>query len=391
MWVTTLRVQCACAALVLTLALSLAVRSVDAKYMMPDLVNVPIARLTKNLELLVERNPTNVVAMFNLARAHAMAYALRTETAEIRRNNENEGAWFGYNPSHVPFAVKQTRDEAKLRIARQHLTKAIEWYEKVVTLAPDDLSVALGYAWCVEQSGQKQKAVKLYRKLIRIAWEKEKNLKDAGHSITAEAAGYLIPLLDQDKDKEHIAKLQGRITQMEMVPRAVTPVVIPLRAGLSARELEDRLANVSFDADGSGLKKSWTWITKDAGWLVYDAHGTGKISSALQMFGTVTFWMFWENGYQALASLDDNGDGTLAGEELQGLAIWQDLNGNGLSEHAEVKPLGDWCIIALSCSHVLDGNRSDRMPYSPRGVFFRDGSNRPTYDIILQPAIAAVD
>jgi hypothetical protein len=31
------------------------------------------------------------------------------------------------------------------------------------------------------------------------------------------------------------------------------------------------------------------------------------------------------------------------------------------------------------------------MPYSPQGVFFGDGASRPTYDVILHPAIATVD
>jgi hypothetical protein len=201
----------------------------------------------------------------------------------------------------------------------------------------------------------------------------------------------LIPLLDKDEDKEEIKTLQERIKRMATVLRPITPVVIPLKDGLRARDLEDNSANVSFDADGSRLQNRWTWITRDAGWLVYDPHRTGKVTSALQLFGNVTFWMFWENGYHALAALDDNGDGLLAGKELDGLAIWQDLNGNGISERGEVTRLAEWGIVAISCRYVQDLNRSDRIAYSPQGVFFRDGSNRPTYDIILHPAIATVD
>src|SRR6185295_19444432 len=101
--------------------------------------------------------PNDVVALFNLARAHAMAYALRTETLEVRKNNENEGAWFGYAPAHVPFTVKPTNDSQKIKAAREHLTKAIEFYQRVLELAPDNLPAALGHAWCVEQSGNKRR------------------------------------------------------------------------------------------------------------------------------------------------------------------------------------------------------------------------------------------
>jgi hypothetical protein len=41
------------------------------------------------------------------------------------------------------------------------------------------------------------------------------------------------------------------------------------------------------------------------------------LTSALQLFGNVTFWMFWSNGFEAMRALDDNQDGTLAGGELR--------------------------------------------------------------------------
>ena len=50
-----------------------------------------------------------------------------------------------------------------------------------------------------------------------------------------------------------------------------------------------------------------------------------------------------------------------------------------------MKPLADWGIVAISYSYVRDLERADRIAYSPRGIFFADGSSRPTYDIILHP------
>jgi len=64
--------------LVLAFALVLSPRHAIAEYMMPDLVNVPVTRLVKNLELLANKDPKNVEVRFNLARAHAMAYAQRS-------------------------------------------------------------------------------------------------------------------------------------------------------------------------------------------------------------------------------------------------------------------------------------------------------------------------
>ncbi|HKA20876.1 MAG TPA: hypothetical protein VKN18_21525, partial [Blastocatellia bacterium] len=129
----------------------------------------------------------------------------------------------------------------------------------------------------------------------------------------------------------------------------------------------------------------------DAGWLVHDPRHTGRITSALQMFGGVTFWMFWNNGYEALRSLDDNADGVLTGEELKGLAIWRDMNRNGISESGEVRTLACWGITALSCQYASDSATKNLIAWSARGVTFKDGTLRPTYDIVLHPAITTID
>ena len=362
--------------------------------MKPDLIDVPIERVIKNLETFLQSNPGNVTVRFNLARAHAMAYALKTDTAQVWKGREDQGVWFGYVPEHIPFKVEPTPDKTKLEVAKAHLAEALRQYEKVIALDPNDLSAALGYAWCIDQSGDKQKAIKRYRSVIDAAWAREKTLKRADlgwHSITAEAAGYLIPLLDGNADKAEINRLKERINVLSTVPRPITPIVIPLRDGLAPDELQDHFADVRFDADGTGLKKRWTWISKDAGWLVHDPRHTGKITSALQMFGGVTFWMFWNNGYEALRSLDDNGDGVLTGEELKGLAIWRDVNKNGISDSGEVLPLAYWGITAISCEYAGDSNTKNRVAWSASGVTFKDGTIRPTYDIVVHPAIASID
>jgi len=202
--------------------------------------------------------------------------------------------------------------------------------------------------------------------------------------MTKEAAGYLIPLLDAKTDADEIEGLKTRVAVLGKLPRPVTPIAIPLKDGLSARDLEDRTASVAFDADGSALGKRWTWITPDAAWLVHDPKHTGKITSGLQLFGNVTFWCFWENGYEALRSLDDNGDGIISGAELAGLALWHDANGNGICDEGEVRPLSAHGIVSLSCQWQTDTAHPDRIAYSVRGATFQNGTTRPTFDLILQ-------
>jgi hypothetical protein len=160
----------------------------------------------------------------------------------------------------------------------------------------------------------------------------------------------------------------------------VTPIFIPLAPAAAFDKLVDDNARVGFDLDGSGFEQKWAWLTPKAGWLVYDPQRTGRIDSALQMFGNVTFWIFWPDGYQALAALDDNGDGVLSGAELNGLAIWNDLNSNGVSDPGEVIPVEALGIRSISCASQTDAGG---MRWNPKGVTFTNGLSRPTYDWIV--------
>ena len=334
--------------------------SLQADYARADLVKIPVDRLVKNLETLVNAKPKDVRLRFNLARVHAMAFASKTRETRVQKDHFNStikaerGAWFGYEPRHIPFQLIQTKDAAKLKAAKAHLQLALRRYQEVLELDPKHLSANLGYGWCLQQAGKKKEAIAQYRKTIEVGWEDEKPLpRDENdldeppiartlpfrgpgwYSVVAETSGYLTPLLDPEKDREELATLKERVA-MSRIDRAITPIALPLSDGLEVADLTDLKARVPFDADGSGEKGNWSWITRDAAWLVYDQKGDGQVASALQLFGSVTFWLFWNNGYEALATLDDNADGRLSGEELQHLALWRDANGKGVRDNGEI-------------------------------------------------------
>ncbi len=360
-----------------------------AKFIRMDVHNVPVERLVTNLEKAVKNDPKDVDAVINLARLHGMAYALKTETARVVKDHEDRGHWFGHEPKLVPFSkVEQTSDKKKQEAAKQHLSRAVSGFREAVKLAPDNLVARMGLAWTLDQNDEKSEASKKYRTLIEDAWKQEKDLRSrpmSGETVVTEASGYLIPLLDKEKDREEIATLRERAARLRKLPRPITPVAVPLRSGLGARDIEDPSAAVAFDADGSGLKRRWTWITKDAGWLVFDPKNEHRITSGLQLFGSVTFWLFWNTGYDALSALDDNLDGKLTGSELNGLAIWEDSRNPGVCDPGEVKPLSEFGIVAVSCRFQRDTTHPDHIASTPRGVTFRNGTTRPTFDIILKP------
>lgn len=119
-------------------------------------------------------------------------------------------------------------------------------------------------------------------------------------------------------------------------------------------EHKESISVVSFPLDKEE-GKFYTWRASETmPLLVHDPLKTGKITSASQLFGG---WAFggkgqsaslmsslfkaekWENGYEALSSLDLNRDSEISGNELKDLSLWFDKNQNGISEEGEVVSL----------------------------------------------------
>ena len=361
------------------------------EYMVPEIEQVPVVRLIANFErrltaLGASAEPDQRLELqAQLARVHALAYAQDRRELQVVKDG---GAPFE-GPGWVPAIPLPITGEALARGPQSYLARALELYAEVLAARPyDDSRLRLGYAWCLEESGETAGAVENYRAVVAAAWSREQGIKSLEYgerTLTQEAALRLIDLLDPEKDAAEIAALERRNAHFDQVGRWITPLVIPLNEGLALDNLLDRDAAVAFDLDGSGMARKWRWITPHAAWLVWDPAGKGEITSGLQLFGSVTFWLFWDNGYQALAALDDDGDGRLAGAELRGLALWRDGNGDGLSGPGEVRPLADWGIAALA----TDPERHPAgFPYNPEGVLLGDGRTRPSYDWILPAAPA---
>jgi hypothetical protein len=248
--------------------------------------------------------------------------------------------------------------------------------------------IGLGYGWALEQAGEIAPASAQYRDVLRRAVEQEQ------FEVAVEAGRYLQGLLSPTAADERaalartLADVERRQEeQRRRAPlRPITPIVIPVVANAPFAELVSRRAAVSFDLDGSGEERRWQWITPQAGWLVYQGSGERRIDSGTRFIGSRSFWIFWRDGYDAMSALDDDGDGWLSGSELRGLAVWRDLDSNGVTEAGEVRPLGAWGIVALGCASVV---HPEGFPYNPRGVVLSDGSVRPSYDWIAtgQPAV----
>jgi len=288
---------------------------------------------------------------------------------------------FGFGEYTVPYGVAPDPDDARaVADARAQLAKARARYQEIVKETPDNALAQLGLAWTLEQEGRVDEAVAAYRRAFREAWAKESALTHLGlgsRPIAAEAATYLIARLDRDKDAAEVAELDGALKRLATLPRPVTPIVVPLVDGVGLADVVDAGASARFDLDGSGHLRAWGWLGPDAAFLVWDPAGQGRVTSGLQMFGSVSWWAFWRDGYEALAALDDDGDGRIAGAELAGLALWRDADGDAVSDPGEVRPVGACGVVALATRAEVG---ADGVPTAAAGVVFADGTTRATWD-----------
>lgn len=370
--------------------------------------DVPIERLIQNLERRLSQNTNEASTLYYLARLETMAAVTTVTNIEVFTKEGIPD--FTYDPG-TPRTYELRVDRAREFTKAGHWTNSIRYFERTLALLPksktaDDRELIfpanLGYGWALDQAGKTNEAIKQYRRTVKMAWEKEVGTRPerlintiqgtinekkwadwrlrhvlGEISFSQEGIGYLLKFLDPVLNAPEIADLKRRQLILSKMIRVVSPVIVPITTETALPTLIAPDASVSFDLDGSGLPRRWGWITDRAAWLVWDPRHTGKITSGLQLFGAVTFWIFWRDGYEPMAALDDDGNGVLEGRELEGLALWRDLNSNGLSEPGEVRPLAEWGIVRLQCHPQQNASG---LPFHPEGVTFDGGTNRPTYD-----------
>jgi len=190
-----------------------------------------------------------------------------------------------------------------------------------------------------------------------------------------------------EAEKEQVARAEKDLKGLQSLPMGpITPIVLPLDRPRPLEELLAASREVGFDLNGDGRPERCPWVKPEAGILVWDPQGTGRVASGRQLFGSVTWWMFWPDGYRALDALDDNRDGELSGDELRGLAVWRDRDANGVGDPGEVVPVGELGIVSLS---VRATSRIRDCAANLQGVRFRDGRVLPTYDWVVKPAASS--
>ena len=195
---------------------------------------------------------------------------------------------------------------------------------------------------------------------------------DAAQSIVRMFKG-----VDATEDQQQLlTEMKAYAASMSNIGRVVTPIIFSLRETESVDELLEPNRIVKYDLDGDGVKSPWPWVRSDTWLLAWDPQRTRAIEDGRQLFGSVTWWIYWDDGYQPLAALDNNRDGWLEGAELMGISAWQDRNANGRSEKAEVVTLETLGIRRIATQPAARG----AIATHPRGIEFHDGRKTATYD-----------
>jgi hypothetical protein len=133
--------------------------------------------------------------------------------------------------------------------------------------------------------------------------------------------------------------------------------------------------------------KPWDKKTGGDGMLVWDKDGDGKITSGKELFGHVdvngknTF----KNGYEKLAHyFDKDKDGVVKGSELKGLKIWEDRNGDGITQKGELVELEKHGIRKLNTQFDASDMSSSYSTVKPAHA----GGAKPASQSAVSPQVA---
>lgn len=371
-----------------------------AKWARPDTA-VPVDRLIKTAESRLKSSPKDPELNYLLGRLYSLAFA-KNDSIEIYGSTSDKPRF----PAWQTFRVSR-ESQAKLTPADvKNLSLSLDYYWQASHLAPQNSLYLFGYAWMLHQaapyasslqckvaklpktktvSGFVAESLKLYRMVYQTA--KFKDLSENGSSMDladsylSREAGKLILSLGQKPGNGGVSAaekqdIEATIEKINNRPKAITPIIFPVDGG-GYDGLINENANAKFDLSGFNDGTKWPWVTKKAGILCWDPENSGKITSGRQLFGTSTFWMFFKDGYAALASLDDDENGWLEGKEFKGISVWIDRNENAVSDQGEVIPASSYGITRINTQL---GDTFNSMPVQLNGIHLKNGANLPTYD-----------
>lgn len=378
-----------------------------AMFMQPE--PVPVERLLKSAEAHLAATPDSPEAAYILARIHYLAFARSSSTVPAFAQADNDG-----KPAIAPNWMLDGKRADELGEAEltAHATAALTGFRGLVKTEAANGLYQLGLASLLEQIAEWKERAKpteltdelkavtrdqahaAYLAAFRAGFGKDSQIKHKpisglGSLVSYEAGKAFIRLATAESDPDPalintLREVTDGVGKLEAIPHsgAVTPIIFSLEKadGVDRLLAPDKL--VDFDLRGYGPKQRIPWIQPETALLVWDPRKRGEITSGQQLFGGYTFRIFRNNGYDALAALDDDANGVLEGKELSGIRAWFDADGDAISNPTEMRDLSDLGIAGL---RVKPTGHEGPHPTCANGLLMRDGTTLPTWDWMVQP------
>lgn len=180
---------------------------------------------------------------------------------------------------------------------------------------------------------------------------------NGGHTLTIDeisSTGFKYAMVDGKLTKINTVEVtrQNVTLYTQSASKFVSPLVLDITGNgvLQASNGQNMPGHPSVttnvilaDFYGDGFEIGMEWVGPQDGLLVAPkADGSVDMSS---LFGTAGGY---ESGYEKLSLYDKNNDNKVNGEELVGLSVWQDANGNGVADAGEVKTVQELGITEIS-------------------------------------------
>ncbi|WP_299820984.1 DUF5801 repeats-in-toxin domain-containing protein [uncultured Roseibium sp.] len=143
----------------------------------------------------------------------------------------------------------------------------------------------------------------------------------------------------------------------------------------------DLSATAAFDIDADGDLNQIGWAGPEDGLLVMDLDGSGKIEDGTEVFSEVFGGESFANSLEALASLDDNGDGVIDANDAAfgNIKVWQDANSDGVTQEGELLSLVERGIEAINLeADAVDRAENGNVVFA-EGTYTRTDGGTGTY------------